>query len=49
MLEQPHEHVLAGVERLVLVAQQAPAAPQHHRAVSAAQRLDVQRISHATG
>jgi len=47
MRDHENEDVLAGIERLVFVSEQAPAAAQHHRAVTAAQRLDVQRIFHA--
>ena len=38
VLDQPHEHVLAGIHRFVLVAQEPTAAPQDHRSVSSRQR-----------
>jgi hypothetical protein len=43
------EDVLARVERFVLVAQQPAAPPKDHRPIAAAQDLDVERFSHATG
>jgi hypothetical protein len=49
MLDHKQEHILARVERLVVVAEQTAAAPQHYRPVAAAERADVQLVFHATG
>ena len=46
-LDQPHEHVLTRIERLVLVAQELAAPSQHHRSVAAAEGADVQLVHHA--
>src|SRR5262245_11779186 len=43
-LHDADEHVLAGVEGLVLVAEEPPAPAKHHRSVAVAQSLDVEVV-----
>jgi hypothetical protein len=45
-LRYPHEHVLAGIHGLALVAEKPRAAAEHHRPVSLDQRPDIQPFVH---
>ena len=47
--EHADEDVLAGVERLILGAEQPPTAAKHHRPVPETEGLDVDRFPHAAG
>src|SRR5712691_943772 len=47
-LDDPHEHVLTRVERLLLGPQQLAAAPQYHGSVAEAEGRDILLVLHAT-
>src|SRR6185436_15200678 len=48
-LDEEDEHVLAGIERLVFVAKQLTATPQHHGSVPAAEPIDLRLVYHPAG